>query len=285
MSQIGIIGYGVVGQATGNGFKTAGHVILFHDKFKKTDSLENVVRGSEFIFICVPTPTLPDYDGIDLSIVNEVVDKVAKVVKESQNGKKKIVVIKSTVIPGTTVALADKYPDVSFAVNPEFLRENKAEWDFLHPDRTLIGAAGEGTREELKKLHQTILPKDTRFFLTDPTTAEFAKYMSNVMLAAKSLIANEFYALAQKLEISYDAAREMVEADPRIGSHIKVPGPDGSLGFGGKCFPKDMVALLALGRKLSVDLSVLEKIWEKNLKIRENHDWKEIEGAVSKPSD
>ena len=284
MSQIGIIGYGIVGKATGDGFKTGGHEIAFHDKFKKSESLEDVVRESEFIFICVPTPTKPAYDGIDLSIVNEVVDEVAKVVKESQNGKKKILVVKSTVIPGTTATLAAKYPEVSFAANPEFLRENKASWDFIHPDRTIIGADDKNIAEELKKLHETILREDAKYFLTDLTTAEFAKYMSNVMLAAKSLIANEFYALANALGISYDQVREMVEEDPRIGSHIKVPGPDGSLGFGGKCFPKDMMALLSLGKTLNVDLSALEAIWEKNLKIRDIHDWKEISGALSKSS-
>lgn len=281
MARIGIIGYGVVGEATGKGFASGGHSILFHDKFKKSESLETVVQESDFIFICVPTPTLPRERGIDLRIVNEVVGDVVKVVESSQNGKQKIVVIKSTVIPGTTAKLSTKYSKVSFAVNPEFLRENHAEWDFLHPDRTIIGAEDKNVGEVLKKLHQTILPKNSKFFLTDPTTAEFAKYMSNVFLAAKTLIANEFYALAGVLGVSYDKAREMVEADPRIGGHIKVPGPDGSLGFGGKCFPKDMVALLALGRALKVDLSVLEKIWEKNLKIRKNHDWKEIDGAIS----
>lgn len=281
MAKIGIIGYGIVGKATGEGFKTAGHSILFHDKFKESESLESVVVGSDFIFICVPTPTLLGDGGIDLSIVYEVVDAVARVMQDSQNGKQKIIVIKSTVIPGTTANLAKKYPKVSFAVNPEFLRENKAEWDFLHPDRTIIGAKNRGVAEEVKRLHQTILQKKSKYFVTDPTTAEFAKYMSNVFLAVKTLIANEFYALAGALGVSYDKAREMVEADPRIGGHIKVPGPDGSFGFGGKCFPKDMVALLALGRKLNVDLSVLEKIWEKNLKIRGNHDWKEIKGAMS----
>lgn len=285
MAQIGIIGYGVVGKATAEGFKTGGHEILFHDKFKESDSLEKVVSGSQFIFICVPTPTLPNYVGIDLRIVNEVVDQVVSAVKNSHTEPKKIVVIKSTVVPGTTATLAAKYPDISFAANPEFLRENKSDWDFMHPDRTIIGANDQSVAEELKKLHLTFLPQDAKFFLTDPTTAEFAKYMSNVMLAAKTMIANEFYTLARALEINYDSAREMVEADPRIGSHIKVPGPDGDMGFGGKCFPKDMVALLALGRNLGVDLSVLEKIWEKNLKIREKHDWIEIEGAVSKSPD
>ncbi len=282
MAKIGFIGYGIVGQATAVGFKSGGHKILFHDKFKKSDSLETVILESEFIFICVPTPMFANYQGIDLGIVEDVVNKVTKNILETQNGKKKIVVIKSTVIPGTTARFIKKYPKVSFVVNPEFLTEKNASWEFMHPDRTIIGARDKNSALALKKLHQAILPKNSKFFLTDPTTAEFAKYMSNCYLAAKTMVANEFYALAQKLGINYDEARVMVEADPRVGSHIKVPGPDGYLGFGGKCFPKDMVALLSLGKALKVDFEILQTIWNKNLKIREKYDWKEIEGAVSK---
>ena len=282
MAKLGFIGYGIVGKATADGFRSGGHKILFHDKFKKSESLETVVLESEFIFICVPTPMFSDYQGIDLAIVEDVVEKVAKRVLETQDGKKKVVVIKSTVVPTTTAKFIKKYPKVSFVVNPEFLTESNSSWDFMHPDRTIIGARDKNAALALKKLNQTILPKNSKFFLTDSTTAEFAKYMSNCYLAAKTMIANEFYQLAQKLGINYDEARVMVEADPRVGSHIKVPGPDGYLGFGGKCFPKDMVALLSLGKALKVDFSVLETIWKKNLKIREKHDWEEIEGAVSK---
>ena len=284
MATLGFIGYGIVGQATGEGFARGGHRILFHDKYKKSDSLEQVVTESEFIFICVPTPMFADESGIDLSVVEEVTEKIAREVQSFQNGagKRKIVVIKSTVLPGTTAKFIKKYPRVTFAVNPEFLREKTAFWDFLHPDRTIIGSLDNRVALKLKRLHQTILPKSAKFFLTDPTTAELAKYMSNVMLAAKIILANEFYTLARPLKIEYDLVRRMVEADPRIGLHLRVPGPDGDVGFGGKCFPKDMVALLALGRKLGVNLSVLEHIWQKNLKVRTTHDWKEIDGAVTK---
>lgn len=277
MAKVGIIGWGIVGQATGKGLAGKNEVV-WYDKYREGgDTLEEVLDKSEFIFICVPTPMQSDYSGIDLSIVDSVVDIVAPQI----SGSDKILIIKSTVIPGATAGYAKKYPNVKFAMVPEFLTEKNPDEDFLHPARTIIGAYDKNVAERIKSLHQSMLPPDAPYFLTDPTSAELAKYMSNTMLAAKVLLANEYYALAQKLNIPYDPVREMVEADKRIGTHLKVPGPDGDLGFGGKCFPKDIVALLGLGRTLGVDLSTLEAIWEKNLKIRKNRDWEEIPGAVN----
>lgn len=278
MAKVGIIGWGIVGQATGKGFAKK-HKVFWSAKTQKSPwTLEDVISEGEFIFICVPTPIYSDYSGIDLSIVDSVVDQVTPKV----SGTSKVVIIKSTVIPGATAGYAKKYPNVKFAMVPEFLTEKTPEYDFLHPARTIIGAYEQKTAERLKKLHETILPKDAPYFLTDPTSAELAKYMSNTMLAAKVLLANEYYALSQKLGVDYDGVRKMVEADKRIGTHLKVPGPDGDFGFGGKCFPKDIVALLGLARKRGVDFSALEAIWKKNLKIRKNRDWEEIEGAVNR---
>ncbi|MBI4033328.1 MAG: UDP-glucose/GDP-mannose dehydrogenase family protein, partial [Candidatus Blackburnbacteria bacterium] len=252
--------------------------VFWYSRSKKSPwTPSEVISSSEFLFVCVPTPIYSDYSGIDPSIVDSVVFDVASKV----SGTDKILIIKSTVIPGTTAGYAKKYPKVKFAMVPEFLTEKTPEYDFLHPARTIIGAFDKNVAERIKKLHQPVLPKDSPYFLTDPTSAELAKYMSNTMLAAKVLLANEYYALSQKLGVNYDSVRKMVEADKRVGTHLRVPGPDGDLGFGGKCFPKDIVALLGLGRALKVDLSALEAIWKKNLKIRKNRDWEEIPGAVS----
>lgn len=279
MAKIGFVGWGIVGRATGLGLaKNKKNKIFWFDKYKKSPyTLDEVLQKSEFIFLCVPTPMYSDHSGIDSSIVEEVVNDVAPKLR----GTDKILIIKSTVIPGTTAKYAKKYPRVKIAMIPEFLTEKRANWDFLHPARTIVGAKDHKVTLRLKRLHQTVLPKDAPYFLTDTTSAELAKYMANVMLASKALLANEFYALAERLKIEYDSVRQMVEVDPRIGSHLRVPGPDGDLGFGGKCFPKDMVALLSLGRKLKVDLSALGAVWDKNLKIRRVYDWNDIAGAVN----
>lgn len=130
-------------------------------------------------------------------------------------------------------------------------------------------------------MYEAILQSEAVYFLTDPTSAEMAKYMSNTLLAAKIMLGNEYYRLAQALGIGYGHVRQMVQADPRMGGHLNAPGPDGNFGFGGKCFPKDIVALLSVARKLKVDTPILEDAWKENLKVRKNRDWENINGAVS----
>lgn len=277
MAKIGVIGWGYVGSATGRGFATnKRNKIFWWDKYKESpNSQEEVLKESEFIFVCVPTPMFRDYSGVDMSIVKEVVDQVAPRIK----GTKKVLIIKSTVLPGITANFAKKFSEVNFAMNPEFLTQNNAARDFLNPSRTIIGASKKGIAERVLKLYQTILPKGQKYFLTDTTSAEMAKYMSNLMLASKVLLANEFNALTKKIGINYDRVRLMVESDARIGTNLKVPGPDGDYGFGGACLPKDMIGLLAFAKGKEVDMSALGAIWKKNLKIRKNRDWEKMESA------
>jgi UDPglucose 6-dehydrogenase len=278
MSKIGIIGWGVVGQATGKGFQKA-HDVLWHDPYKEgSTSVEDLVEHSEFLFVCVPTPMYSDHSGADLSIVTEAVNTFAP----KLSGTQKVLTLKSTVVPGTTTSFAQKYPDVIFAFNPEFLTERTAEKGFLNPDRTLIGTYDKDIAERIKNLYEEILPSDSAYFISDPTTCELAKYSSNVILASKVILANEIYNIAKALDLDYDEVRKMIEADPRMGSNFNVPGPDGDFGFGGKCLPKDIVGFLGLAKSLNVDVSVFEAVWDKNLKIRKNQNWHEIVGAVSK---
>lgn len=280
MAKVGVIGWGYVGQATGKGFaKNKKNIVFWYDKYKESsNTLDEVLEKAEFIFICVPTPMLRDYSGMDMSIVSQVVDEIAP----KLSGSHKVVIIKSTVLPGTTASLAKKYPDVNFTMNPEFLTQRNAERDFLNPSRTIIGAKNRKIAERVKRLYQTILPRNQQYFLTDSVSAEIAKYMSNLMLASKALLANEFYFLAKKLKVDYDVVRKIVEVDIRIGTHLKVPGPDGDFGFGGACFPKDMLGLLAFAKNKKVDMSAMEAIWKKNLKIRKKRDWEKRDNAFGR---
>lgn len=280
MNKIGIIGYGFVGQATGTGFATSkNNKVYWFDKFKESpNSLEEVIENSEFIFICLPTPMFRDYSGQDISIVEGVLEEIAPKLSET----KKILIIKSTVLPGTTQKFQDKYPEVNFAMNPEFLTQNKANEDFLNPARTVIGVRERVIGDRLKQLYETILPKDQKYFITGITEAEVIKYMSNVTLASKVLLANEFYELSEKIGTNYKEIYKAVEADPRIGMHLSVPGPDGDLGFGGACFPKDTLGLLSFAKQQNVDMSALNAIWEKNLRIRKNRDWEHMDNAFGR---
>lgn len=277
---VGVIGYGFVGRATGEGFVTnPENKVFWFDKFKESpNTLDEVIEKSDFIFICVPTPIFEDYSGMDMSIVEGVVDEIAPKLQNSE----KILIIKSTSLPGTLQKMSEKYLEVKFVMNPEFLTQKNANRDFLNPSRTVIGVNKEETGARLKELYKTILPKDQKYFITDFVTAEVIKYMSNLMLASKSLIANEFYDLSQKVGANYEEVQKAVEADPRIGTHLGVPGNDGDRGFGGACFPKDMVGILGLAKKLKVNMSALQAIWDKNLKIRKNRDWEDMPQAFKK---
>ncbi len=278
MANIGIIGWGVVGQASGAGFaKDPKNKIFWFDKYKKgPNTFTQVIKKSEFIFICVPTPMFSDNSGIDLTIVREVVEKIAPKIR----GTDKVLIIKSTVIPGTTIGFAKKYPKTLFAMNPEFLTEANAFEDFLNPDRTIIGALQQSVAARLSTLYQNLFGPKASIFLTDPTTAEMVKYMSNTYLATKVIFANEMFDLCQSLGIKYEEVKKMVVADKRIfDSHLDVTT---LRGFGGKCFPKDTVALLGLFKKQKVDAGLLNTVWKKNLQTRKTRDWEEIDGAVRK---
>ena len=277
---IGIIGNGYVGGATGAGFSTnPDNKIFWYDKYKESpNTLDEVIEKSEFIFICVPTPIFSNYSGMDMSIVEEVVGGVAEKIKNSE----KIVIIKSTSLPGTTKKMAKKYPHVNFVMNPEFLTQKNANADFLKPFRTVIGCEASDVGDRVEKLYETILPGDQKYIITDTTSAEVIKYMSNLMLASKVLLANEFYELSKKVGANYLDVQKGVESDPRIGTHLGVPGPDGDVGFGGACFPKDMVGILGLAKKLDVDMNALKTIWEENLRIRKHRDWEEMPQAFKK---
>jgi UDPglucose 6-dehydrogenase len=280
MANVGVIGWGFVGQATGKGLaKNKANKIVFYDKHKSSKlSLEEVVTKSEFIFVAVPTPMLGDYSGMSMAIVSEVAGQIAKVAK----GTNKIVIIKSTVLPGTVASFIKKYPDVNWAMNPEFLTQNNANQDFLKPSRTVIGCKDPKVGARIKKLYQSILPKDQPYYIMDPTSAEMVKYMSNNLLASQIILANEFYFLSKKVGADYNKVMEAVKADKRIGTFLKVPGWDGDFGFGQACFPKDMIGILGLARKQKVDLSVIEAVWKKNLKVRKNREWEHMTSAFRK---
>lgn len=269
---LGIIGFGIVGQAVAYGFSN--YDIHTYDKFQNTESLPSVVKNSEFIFICLPTPIKSDESGIDLSIID---DNIKQIVKYTDNTDK-IIVIKSTVVPGTTAAFAAKYPQSHFCFNPEFLREASFLQDFVDADRIVIGADNDVVFRRLSALYQSIMPT-TPIFSTDSTSAEMVKYMANCFLATKVIFANEMYDICQSLGIKYEEVKKMVVADKRIkDTHLDVST---IRGFGLKCFPKDLLALRALAKSRQIDTSILDTVWQKNLAIRKVRDWEEIPFAVT----
>ena len=265
----------MVGQAVAYGFSNDN--IFVYDKFKDSLALTEVCTKSDYIFICLPTPIKEDESGIDLSIIDGNIKKITKFT----NSTDKIIIIKSTIVPGTTENYIKKYPKSLFCFNPEFLTERAFLQDFINSDRIIIGADNSLVFRKVSSIYQSIMP-NTPIFQTDPTSAEMVKYMANCFLATKVIFANEMYDICQRLNINYEEVKKMVVADKRIGaSHLDVTS---LRGFGQKCFPKDLLALKGLAKKMKVDTTLLDSVWSKNLKIRKIHDWEEIPFAVGKPS-
>jgi UDPglucose 6-dehydrogenase len=165
---------------------------------------------------------------------------------------------------------------------PEFLTEKTAKLDMLTQSRIVIGGNAQHTEKVLELFKARFGQK--HYVLTDSTTAEFIKYMANTFLAVKVSVVNEFYRMSEALGADWDKALEGFVSDPRIGnSHTQVPGHDGKLGFGGTCFPKDINALITMGKELGVDMNTLEAAWKTNLEVRPEQDWKYLVGrAISK---
>ena len=280
MSTIGIIGNGFVGRAVAYGFadrdrergKEPKHQILIYDKYKQSDELDVVLDRSELIFICLPTPFHEEELRIDLSICDRMMEEISPRIA----GQGKPVVIKSTVVPGTTRRYSNTYPEVPFAFNPEFLTEANYLEDFINADRTVVGADNDWIGQKVIDLYRTCFPT-TRIVRMSSAAAEIVKYQCNVMLAAKVAISNIFYDICHAEEVSYDDVKEAVAIDKRIGpSHLNVTT---ERGFGGKCFPKDLGAIIGRCRELKIDHQLLEAMFSYNLRIRKVYDWHEIAGA------
>lgn len=276
---IGIDGFGIVGYALAYGFDTQSRGrdrIRWYDKYKdESMPLDEVVRKSRIIFVCLPTPMKDNHSGIDLSIIEENVAQITPITDNTE----KIVVIKSTVTPGTTARFAEQYPKTRFAFNPEFLTEARYLQDFLFADRTVIGAEDDLTKRQLAALYQNRFP-ETKIVLTDPTSAETVKLAANALLAAKVSMANQLYDYCQALGISWEEVAGMVGLDRRIGpNHLQVTS---ERGWGGKCFPKDMANLIADMKNHGVEASIFETVRDYNDRVRLVHDWEEIPFAVTK---
>ena len=269
--KIGIIGAGYVGKAVYNGFSLKADIKLYDIKPELSTASFGDTIDSDFIYICLPTPMKKVEGGeIDLSIIESVLKEIDKKVKG------KTIVIKSSVVPGTTEKFAEKYKNNYFIANPEFLTARTANLDFIQATRVVVGST-KNMPIEIKEKFVDIQRKRflaTPIVETDATTAEFIKYMANCFLATKITYMNELFFFGKKLGINWDAAVKGFLLDGRIGnSHYEVPGWDGSFGFGGACFPKDINALIYKAGELGFDTKLLKTVWEQNKKFRDKKDW------------
>lgn len=254
---------------------------------QRPDANENF---SGVYFVCVPTPMRKD-GSADLSIVESVLTEL------SAAPGSRIAVIKSTVPPGSTEAWNKKFEGTGLRIVfcPEFLREASALDDMRNQARIVLG----GPRPHItmvKQIFEAAFP-NVPIIKTSSSTAEMVKYVTNVHLATKVSLANEFYQICEALDakganIDYDKVIEYATMDERLGtSHWKVPGPmpaddtgEPAMGWAGSCFIKDLNALMHVARENGVDPKVMQGAWYKNLEVRPQRDWEKLVGrAVSEP--
>ena len=276
--KIGIVGQGYVGTAIKVGFESY-YDLETYDKYseeKSTMQLADLVESCEVIFVCVPTPMNKD-GSCNIDVVEGVIKQINKLLTDWKSDKRPIVVIKSTVPPGTTEKLHKKFKNVNVIFNPEFLTEANFIDDFKNQTRIILGGTRKGTNK-LRQVYSKVFPT-AHIIKTHSTIAELVKYMTNSYLATKVSFANEMYQICEKFDMDYDKVVEYATLDERLGvTHWSVPGPDGDFGFGGHCLPKDLSALIEVADDLDVD--VLRSTQRTNNKVRKDRDWERMKGRA-----
>jgi UDPglucose 6-dehydrogenase len=215
---------------------------------------------ADIVMVAVGTPSMPD-GQLDTSIVEAVTEQVALLIKPGAT-----IVVKSTVPAGTCARLQKcveqlrNRTDVKVASNPEFLREGTAVADFFAPDRIVIGCSDESASEKVAALYAKFKSEGVPFVLTDATTSELIKYAANGFLAMKITFINELAHLCSALGTDVGDLATGIGLDPRIGPAFLRPGP----GYGGSCFPKDILALSALGQEANSPVRLIESVASAN---------------------
>ena len=288
---ISVIGTGYAGLSTGAGLAVKGHHVICmdidenridkikagvspiyepgleeaiksaarEDRLEATTSLEEAMKKSDVSFICVPTPSKRD-GSIDLKFIEHVSRDMGRVLKDLEGYR--VVAVKSTVVPDTTERVVipnlEEFSgrkageDFGAGVVPEFLREGSALQDVLEPDRIVIGELDKRSGDVLEDLHSVF---DAPVIRTSIKAAELVKYASNAFLATKVSFTNEIGNMAKRLGVDVYEVMKGVGLDKRVSPHFLRAG----IGFGGSCFPKDVMALVRKGITLGYEPRLLEE--------------------------
>lgn len=240
-----------------------------------TDATE-AYRHAQIIFICVGTPS-DDRGRADLSAVLGVASAIGQAIEDAPTatgGQKdddpaKIIVVKSTVPVGTNVqvkaAIAERTGKAfHMASNPEFLKEGAAINDFNKPDRVVIGVEGREAGRRMSELYDPFVRQGNPIFVMDIPSAEMVKYAANTMLATKISFINEIAAICEAYGADVDEVHRGMCSDSRIGNQFLYPG----LGYGGSCFPKDVLACISMGEDSKSGAQLLNSVHEVNQQQR-----------------
>ncbi len=280
---VGILGVGYMGIATALAFAARGRTVFAHDinpkvraslrrgrspydepglaqllrrevrlgRFRVLDTVDELAQRAECIFLCVPTPARRD-GAVDLGPLRTAVNALGRAIRAARGYR--VVVVKSTVVPGTTDEVVEPLlrrasgkstAALSVAVNPEFLSEGRMVEDAMRPARIVVGARDPRARQRLRRVYAGF---PAPVLELTPSGAELVKHGSNEFLALKVSYANELARWSEQLGTDVDTVVEAIGADPRIGTAFLRAGP----GFGGSCFDKDLRAFARRGESLGV---------------------------------
>ena len=258
--RIGIIGLGYVGSAILNSLSDRFIDLVIIDPDKGHNSTYNDLAGAEAVFVCVPTPR-DDLGNCNTSILEDVLARLHNI---RYTG---VIISKCTAPPNAYQKLNEQYPNLVHV--PEFLTASKAMQDYLNGSFAIIGGSIKAYMNEAERFTKISQQNLKTIVHCDIGEAALTKYAINSFLATKVVFMNELHRVAEAAGLDYNVIATMINLDRRIGdSHMRVPGPDGTFGFGGHCLPKDTEALLALSKDLGVTMQVLESALKKNLLLR-----------------
>lgn len=304
-ASVGQVGYGFIGNAVVELFRPHCAVHIYdkagyagrelRPNTSQCSSLDTVVRQAEVIFVAVPTPMRPSgecHTGIVEEVLQDIQNAAARVERDFNSF---VVVLKSTVPPGFTKRMQERLA-LRLVFSPEFLTEAHAVRDFRTVNRVLLGGELEDARVVYKYFEGVWPDRQMNTYVDhpdgpmnivqcDPTVAEMVKLSTNVHLTSRVMVSNELYLICQRLGVPYDDVKVLTQLDPRIGfSHMNVPGPDGSIGYGGHCLVKDTQSLGFISEQLGLvrpgHSNLFRALHGRNLDIREDRNWEAQKGRA-----
>lgn len=254
MIKVGIVGYGIVGKAMHRLFPNS----IFFDPFIAGSASKEEINSCEAVFVCVPTPMKAD-GSCDVSVVEETFAWLTA----------PLVIIRSTVAPGTTDRLAKQYAKRHIVFQPEYLGEstahpltNESERNFI-----ILGGSKQACREVIENVYQSVYNASVRIMCITALEAEVTKYMENTAIGTLVTLYNEFYNIARAFGVDYTIIREAFLMDPRMSRYFTFVYPD-KRGFEGKCLPKDINAIVKASEAAGYTPEFIKDVLKNNDRIR-----------------
>jgi len=266
MAEVAIIGLGFVGGAMFKSFTEKGVNVYGYDKYKDggIGNIETCMHAN-MIFLCLPTLYNEKTEEYDKSAIYEIIDVLHKC---KYNG---VVIIKSTIEPGTVSNLTFQYSGIRLMHNPEFLTARTAYHDFHNQNRIILGKTHSIMRDEVDMVHKFYHKHypNAEIVICDSKESECMKMFVNCFYASKVQLFNEFYMVCDHLNLNFNTIKDLMLGNVWINNrHTSVPGPDGKFSYGGACFPKDTKALLAFMRREDLPYLALKGVVDERDQMR-----------------